>query len=373
MTKNLYKYVFVFGGLVFLTVLITNSIVSMINQRNFPLLAHKPVFPNLMETSYPATFTSYQNSVIISGDSYVQGSGDMFLSGEYNYSIGHLLHKDLQLNVINMGRGGASNVTAVHNIDQVRKLHGLSLFHKEMPAPNRIILFFYEGNDLYDNLRFLERINDNDEEAKQATLSYLIMNSKLRFSDYVQASFFGFEFMMRMSLHLFREITKKPQGSESISRNNDRYNKVIVDGVSREARVSNIQAAAVELSELELEASLSVLEGSLEYLCLEYPSDQLTVVYIPSAASIYQWVGDINIQSTLQRANRIDKEGNTTRSNLIRKRVEELTKRFSIGFVDTSDDLIFEGQTRLLHGPQDWKHFNRDGHLVLMKSLAPIL
>ena len=45
-------------------------------------------------------------------DSYAQGSGDAYLSGEYIYSISHFLRNKINLNCLNLARGGYGSISS---------------------------------------------------------------------------------------------------------------------------------------------------------------------------------------------------------------------------------------------------------------------
>src|SRR5689334_17503170 len=102
--------------------------------------------------------------VILLGDSYAQGAGDWLEEADPNrngpFHSAHVIHDLTGRDVVTLGKGGASSVQAMAAIPAAtlgNATHGLFL---HLPFPKLIIVYFYEGNDLTDNLNFLERYGE---------------------------------------------------------------------------------------------------------------------------------------------------------------------------------------------------------------------
>jgi hypothetical protein len=105
--------------------------------------------------------------VLVLGDSYAEGQGDWFDSvwkqgGNPPFQTTHVLHELTKRDVITLGRGGADNVASIVFIASKRFA---SLKRAGLGEPSDVLLYFYEGNDISDNLRAAHRYMDLEGRA----------------------------------------------------------------------------------------------------------------------------------------------------------------------------------------------------------------
>ena len=105
--------------------------------------------PNIIRTFSPDTYGSdLRRYTAILGDSFAEGIGDAYLTGVYDYSIAHHLHRNDGENYLIFGRSGFGSISAVSNLIKIyeasRYMNGI----ENLGKPERILFFFYEGNDL---------------------------------------------------------------------------------------------------------------------------------------------------------------------------------------------------------------------------------
>ena len=97
------------------------------------------------------------------------------------------------------------------------------------------------------------------------------------------------------------------------------------------------------------------------------PEAEITIVYLPSIVSPYQWQDPVRIHQTFPERgiSETTLEANNARSELLRSRIGTLAVQHALGFVDTTPTIAEIAQKQVLHGPVDWRHFNDAGYRVI--------
>lgn len=285
--------------------------------------------------------------VLVTGDSYSAGDGDEFLSGDKSFGfIRKLANSGIDEHYLVYGRSGYGNMTTVREVDfcshMLRKYTTLDVADNDI---QKILMVFYEGNDLNDNLRDIKRATANNR--KRYIMRYV------RFLTPVYDVIRWLPIFMRELVfpdsHEGDEIPY-PGGKKS------------VNGIS----IPIIpQSAATELDANEIETSLNVLVDSLKRLQEKYTNASLEILYLPSVASSYEFDGELIVYS-YKGADSFNTTAsfNRARSNLIRSRVQTICGDSSdCTFCDVTDRILDASKKGLpLHGPKDWKHFNKRGY-----------
>lgn len=107
--------------------------------------------------------------IALFGDSYSQGYGDWLLDADPNanppYHSAHVLHDLTGRDVITFGKSGSGSLSGLvgHPIRWLDYIRSSRL--SPLPDPKEILVYFYEGNDLNDNLedlrtRYIDRNYD---------------------------------------------------------------------------------------------------------------------------------------------------------------------------------------------------------------------
>lgn len=332
------------------------------NQKHFPKLHNKlkknPVFSLLS----PDTFSQSRNKILFVGDSYTQGAGDAYRDGIYDYSIAHLLARDKDVSVYNAGLGGHGNLAAAKNAIWLDKLFKLSFVQEDLPSFDKIVIFFYEGNDLNNNLKEYEIFDHPDSIQK------IIRLSEPSFSDSIWYGYLAGLDMVDLnmgriidfSLDMFSSDTSKHDPINS----DPEYKNEIHAGHSLWL-APPLQAAAVELNNNELDNTIQMFFNSILALKEYFKVEHLEIVYIPSPTTIYSRPEIIEIQSYENRKFFISSLENSNKSKLIRERIQNFARQHKITFADSTDKLIIEARNQLLHGPKDEKHLNKIGYEIL--------
>ena len=111
-------------------------------------------------TFYPNTYNrKLKNYTAIIGDSYAMGQGDGWLKKKDKYSTLHYLNDLDAKNYINFGKPGGKSITSFREFFYRYNQIENSIFLPKIERPNKIIFFFYEGNDIIDNFEQFTKQN----------------------------------------------------------------------------------------------------------------------------------------------------------------------------------------------------------------------
>jgi len=326
-------------------------------------------------TYYPKTFdwSSGDDYLAITGDSYSEGAGDSFLNNDRDYSIAHFLHQDSGQNFLIFGRSGYGSVSAATSVVENIRFSHFSPYFRDLGTPEEILFFFYEGNDLNNNLEFLnyhgikpgENFDREIEQAIRAHQASGYTDWKIRLRAFVPT--------IDLLANLYRHMPillgfKEPDPNGEEVWRDDR--STILSAPDGNLGLPPLQTAAVELTDDEIDRAIRVFDASINYLKTTFPETPIRVVYLPSIVGVYDWESDIRIQKyTSSSKNRTTAEENNRVSRKIRERFAELGAEQGWDLIDTTPMLRAEAKTAILHGPEDWYHFNQRGYEQVAKAL----
>jgi hypothetical protein len=251
-----------------------------------------------------------RDPVLLLGDSYAQGFGDWLLENNPNgngpFHSAHVVHALSGRDVVTLGLSGAGSAEALVALPATAYVRSGSAWYLRLPPPHVAVVYFYEGNDLTDNLNFLKKRVENPEAADVAERIDRALAG-------YPATLFGpigwwqhFP-LLRFSVRLTRSIYTERFETDSKSGADDaatpaqsnQPNIVEVAGQSMELPAS-LQSPALELTHGELKQAVLVYERALAFLRRLLPNTPVLVVYLPSPLSTYRIFGpEVSIQSYL--------------------------------------------------------------------------
>src|SRR5262249_58786497 len=117
--------------------------------------------------------------------SMAEGLGDVLLAAGNNearaYHAAHAVHDLTGKDVVSFGRGGSSSAEALVR-QPARILEGSHcLIFPTIEEPSRIFAYFYEGNDIQDNLAFAKKVAQRAGHADGASIDAYLANDYARF------------------------------------------------------------------------------------------------------------------------------------------------------------------------------------------------
>ena len=293
------------------------------------------------------------NDIALIGDSYVEGAGDDYRNNIKNYSIGHHLRQKLREPLATFGTNGTSLGTSIQLYDSSLngKLWPMSDPRPHNEKPERILAFFYEGNDLDNQIE--------EQETGGASKHIQALESNRRFQP------------LRLFLNTkLRARTNQPR--QTGTSYNDQPNQAnTVCGKSYCKSLRPMQAASPSLSQAELKQAIEATSKALEHL-KEKSKGKICLVYIPSPATIYSPKKVRFQQDKLPNrptTGSVTGKSNAARSHFIRTTLQAQSERLGIPMIDSTPALQTAAQTEFLHGINDQKHFNTRGNQVLATAV----
>jgi hypothetical protein len=233
-------------------------------------------------------------------------------------------------------------------------------------------VYFYEGNDLNNNLAIL-----NDYVKNQALEAFINeqYNEAAASTVPLSGNTFALNFFWELAKEGYAELlgSNIDLASSGQSTGLDSENKVRVSGTVVSIP-DKLQSPAMELNQGEISTAVQVFELALAGLHRFFPGARLIVTVIPSPLSSYELASKmVEIQTYEYRAATYFAAKVEERSNQICELVAAASLRLGAEFVDVRGEIRSLARKELIHGPQDWKHFNKEGYTVLGKTLSAYL
>jgi hypothetical protein len=309
------------------------------------------------------------NYIALMGDSYAKGVGDWML--EANDDRGRLRHTaniirdGLGRDVASFGRNDSGSAEALVRMP-TRLLEGSHcLLFPDIEDPASIVVYFYEGNDIRDNLLFLSRVNAAYGATDAAQIDRYLSEVYAVFSPW------------RCHLHLADTTARTVKlqyyllvyGKHFADTNAERVNTILL--TEGTAKAPYLEGPAVDMSEEQIAAGVRVFDRSMAWLRRRFAHVPVTVVYIPGGLSIYRFAGDKafyysrTIGGTASPFGEVPVATIEKHSALICGLIRQASIDHSAGFIDARPALQAAARTQLIHGPRDWYHLNRAGYAAL--------
>ena len=306
--------------------------------------------------------------IAILGDSYGLGQGDWFADNKFNrnsrYQAAHILQNKLARDVLSFSLAGAGNYDGAAlfaiNAHKLIKRHGLHL-----TKPKYLIVYFYEGNDIENNLRFYERYYAPafERESLFDDKNFDYFESKLE-RKYLQGKPRNIEgnFLFAKAIGSAFEYLVKRIKLDQMDKGQNDGPQALIAGQRVALNEDVWKEDILRHSEQEIKLSNRFLERALLRAKEYFRADHNLLIYIPSPASTYQLVEE--------RQNRAKR---TKLHLLSRELVGSTADKHKFSFVDLSPKLQQKAREILVHGPKDCLHFNKRGYELLADSIVKSL
>jgi hypothetical protein len=326
--------------------------------------------------------------IAIAGDSYAQGKGDWLLEINPNsnnaFNSAHVLNQLTDRDVINFGKVGASNIGGwvKEPIAKYQFIH--DKIDESFVQPNIILAYFYAGNDLADNViqlhqDFIPKYGESALSKDEIWQKYFIKEIKNRKVGPYKYSlgnlgWFPKSVYLVLKNEIKHKTVDKKLGDIHIQTTGE-INRVLVNG-KEVSLPDRLQAPSLELNSQDTELGFLALSHSLKYLKHFFNNSQIVVVYIPSVLESYSQVSEkIGISSRETANEKLAQEIYSTselmkRSDELTERVKSIATEQGLKFIDTRPQIRAASSQQMIHGPIDWKHYNRKGYEALAQSVA---
>jgi hypothetical protein len=333
--------------------------------------------------------------ILLVGDSFAAGSGDWLFTVDHNrnpdFNSAHVIHKALRRDVLNIGQPGVGSVDAlvaapVSKFETINASPFLSL-----APPDDVWIYFYEGNDIENNTSDLFRDREVPEidmlpQYLDETLFPEVMADARRRLDRLRApaenTFHVFRAFLNMARHevkLLLGTTSEPMitisGANTLGEDHTWLGRTGLNTIRLEEATAGapaLRGPGPQLDQGQIDLGVKVFEHSVRFLKSYFPETRLKIVYIPSAAAIYEFEASdvaISLHVAGRPVQRINLAAVRQRSDDICRAVAEVASALGATFVDTRPHLRGVAKTEIIHGPVDETHFNKRGYEELVAAI----
>jgi len=364
-----------------LTYLAAEAAFTLIGLRYIPLRLHGqlPEDIRLFAQSSKAGVVP-RNPVLLLGDSYAQGYGDWLLETNPNHNgpfhSAHVIQKLSGRDVVAIGVSGAGSAEGMAAFPAIAYAQADQAWYLRLPKPSVAVIYFYEGNDLNNNMTFLAHRIANPDASKpveQIDRSISAYPAALSPDAGSGLHFPLYRFLTRVVRQAWGEATGTLQAPppEEPTIASDLLNVVEVAGKAV-GLPGHLQSPSLELTREQLERATLVYDRSLVFLQKLLPGTPVLVVYLPSPLSSYRLLGaEVSSQSYVPgSATRYPRERVSENSDAICQLIRTATIGHGAGFLDLRPAIRAASISDFVHGPRDFKHFNRRGMEVLGQAVA---
>lgn len=133
-----------------------------------------------------------------------------------------------------------------------------------------------------------------------------------------------------------------------------------------------LQSPALELSPGEVHLAVYMFKQSLGRLRTRFPKVPVTLVYLPSVLTCYDITSPyVSIQVYDKSREPLYPSQNVhLRSEKISSMIQSIASAHDIPFFDARPVLRRLARGQVIHGPKDWKHYNKDGYTALAHAIV---
>jgi hypothetical protein len=318
--------------------------------------------------------------VVLLGDSYAQGYGDWLLAADPDrngpFHSAHVIQAITGRDVITLGQSGAGSAEGLVALPAAAYARTRDAWYLRLPPPGIAVVYFFEGNDLNNNTAFLARrvgaptAPDLAERIDRTLAAY-------------PAQFMGapqtwrhltlFRFASTMVRRLYAEGTagSTPEPPAPYAGTGDPPNLVEVAGHAV-ALPANLQSPALELTGPEIDRAVLVFARALAFLRGLMPGVPVLVAYLPSPLASYRLAApEVSIQPYMtDRPTRYPGERVAAASDMICGLIRAAAIAHGAGFLDLRPAIRATSAREVVHGPRDFKHYNRPGMEALGRAVA---
>jgi hypothetical protein len=195
--------------------------------------------------------------------------------------------------VVTFGKGGAGSLRGLvaEPFTNLAFLEKTALF--AMDDPQSIVFYFYEGNDLGNNIEDLELLFEphhdvaliRDPDYFREFLTETVIGKSQMQRDVLKFTFVDNFVVVKFAIRLVKAIIKDKwaDDSEPSAFATQKGNLALIDD-KEVALPDRLYAPSLELSDDEIDMALYVHEQAFAFLAERFRETRIAVVYIPSPA-----------------------------------------------------------------------------------------
>jgi hypothetical protein len=327
------------------------------------LRPHLPDVADALVQNSKSAFLPHDYIALL-GDSNAEGVGDWLWQTGGNrakpFHSANVIHDLTGRDVVSFGKGGAGSAEGiVERPAGVFSGNSCYLFPSVEP-PSQMFIYYYEGNDVEDNLGFEAKVQRRYGHVDAQTIDRYLTDVYAAGNPW-DCHLELLDTTTRMAKFLYEYYFAGVDISPcAVGSNGAHGNRLLVAGQAVPAPA--LQGPALNLSPEAIRAAMPVLDRSLNWLRKRFEGVPTTVVYIPSPLSVYHHAGeDVSYCDVgLVPADRVEPN-----SDFISDLVQKTAASQGLPFLDARPTMRALAATTVIHGPRDWAHFNETGYRAL--------
>lgn len=311
------------------------------------------------------------------GDSYAEGVGDWkaeqvnFTSPSHSADI---IHRLTGRNILSYGRRGAGSAEGLVRLPALALGAGECFYFPTLRPPQKIIYYFYEGNDLEDNIDFMSKrlgLRVGDAGVRNASIKFLDQNWGTPGHN---PCFLYFGKSIKSFIKTASKTFFPPPGVHSGENDTSPTPNRALIGAEIVALPADLQGPGLDLDEQSVAAAFEIFDVSLTWLQQALPDTTVTVIHLPSVLSTYRLSGpSVTVEVPDHSPTVHSSISVASRSDEICRRLRDITLGSGAEFFDARPAMRELGAQEIIHGPRDWTHFNRTGYTRLGETVAAAL
>jgi len=371
-----------------------------------PLSLHASIDPDLLGLAqYSKRSLIPDDYILILGDSNAAGAGDWFVDSVNNrrnlypdYSAAHLIYKKTGIDVMSFGQAGAGSFRGMWENPIAKFLHINSTKNYHLSSSKYILVFFYEGNDIYDNVKFLRRYAQSEKEMIRNFLNFKFEKAlNQNFEKKIWRDMLFTRFLFKgISNFINEQISSNEKQAIYYSFPKTPINVALINGekaplpmhlhappvfgfkesdriLGQKRELTDKKLKEFHITKEEYKLGLFVFKQTLAKLVEFFPQTEIKVIFIPSPLSSYQVVSSkVSYVGYRQFENFVETTMIKKRHARICKDIQFISLAQNVSFLNTTKSLRKVASQEFIHGPIDWGHLNKTGNEVLSTDIAEV-
>lgn len=316
---------------------------SIINQKNNFDRKFIIYLDTFFHKIYSDTFASFENKYnLILGDSYGVGDGEGWTNNQYNYSAFHFLKNKTNENFFNNSVAGTSLPIQYEFYQTDAKILKNFPFNFNFGKLDKILILFYEGNDLSNNIEFLNLMKKNNNYLKKKIFYRKI---RIYFPLFYLIKGIARQQLVNIYFLLRSNYIKKQK-------------KIFYSNQKPES--------LIKLSSNEINDGLQVF---FDYLSKIDNINNIYVIYIPSPTTVH----NKNYLKNKYKISFEEKNLNDMKSTQIQNRIKKKVIKNNNNFINLTNFMKGEQQKKNIYGLKDINHFNVYGYAKMSDYLFKLM
>jgi len=352
--------------------------------------------------------------IAIAGDSYAVGAGDWLdevrkssFFGSPDYSPAHLIYKKTGIDVVSFGQGGVGSFGGIWKEPITQFLYINSVKNYQLSPPKYFLVFFYEGNDIYNNVHFLMEkfLSIQKRPLKKNKLNEAAAFLNREFQNVLNGDYDRSLWKnMLFTRSLFQGVSNLIKEFASLNKNSPflfsfpktPINLALINGkqtplpmhlqapplfgfkesdriLGQKRQLTDEWLEKFYITKEEYKLGLFIFEQTLAMLAGFFPQTDIKVIFIPSPLSSYQMISPkVSYRGYMEFENFEDVAVIKRRHAELCEAIRDISMASKVSFLNSTKSLRKVASQEFIHGPADWDHFNKAGYEALSADIAEV-